>query len=353
MVSVSMGRALFKQSVQCIENRPAFLGRLAVLMQEGYTFHDGVVLLLPHHSKQYNELIEQVENDLMAGLGVTDILSRLGFSSTILLPIVIAEVDGRLPVALKGIAERMKQSEERKRKLRNLLLYPFILFSFLAIFLVVFRSYFLPNLEAMAVARNEEATGIVSMLPLLVSRLPDALIGCGVILIISVGIGAVFYRKMPPSRKISFIMSIPFIGSFFSKVITRDFSGEIGSLLQSGLPMQDALEVLVEQKVNPILSEVAMTIKGHVVYGENFDTAIELTDGLRKELCSYAKHGSDTGHLAKELQLFSENLHDMIEEELGKWLALLQPALFAILAICILAAYLALLLPVYSMFDNL
>ena len=35
--------------------------------------------------------------------------------------------------------------------------------------------------------------------------------------------------------------------------------------------------------------------------------------------------------MAKELLLFSENLHDMIEEELGKWLALLQPVLFAIL----------------------
>lgn len=117
--------------------------------------------------------------------------------------------------------------------------------------------------------------------------------------------------------------------------------------------MQDALEVLERQEVNPILSEVAMTIKGHVIYGENFDSAIRMTVGLRKELSAYAKHGSDTGHLAKELLLFSENLHNMIEGEMEKWLSLLQPLLFTILAICILAAYLALLLPVYSMFDNL
>lgn len=347
------GNPLFKRSVQTINNRPAFLARLSMLMQEGYTFHDGLVLLLPYHSKNYSELLDQTEKALKEGHGVTEILKMLGFSASFLLPVVIAEVDGKLVDALKGIAERMKQSGERKKKLRNVLLYPFVLFSFLALFLIVFRSYFLPNLQAMVIARNETASGFVSVLPVIVSRIPDMLVGGGVVLIVMTSIGIGIYRRLPPHRKIRYLMSIPFVGSLFSKWKTRDFSGEIGGLLQSGLSMQDALEVLVEQEVDPILSEIAKAIKDYVIYGEDFDVAIQLTDGLRNEMSAYAKHGSDTGHLAKELLLFSENLHDMVEEEMGKWLALLQPVLFSILAVCILAAYLALLLPVYSTFDNL
>ncbi|HEX5563979.1 MAG TPA: competence type IV pilus assembly protein ComGB, partial [Sporosarcina sp.] len=311
-------------------------------MLEGYTFHDGLVLLMPYHSKRYSELLEQAERDLKNGLGVTEILRTLGFSSNVLLPVIIAEVDGRLADALKGIAERMKQSEERKRKLRNLLLYPIMLFTFLAIFLFAFRTYFLPNLQAMAVAKNGTATGFASMLPLIVSRIPDVMIGLGFFLAISAGIGILIYRKLPSPGKIRFLLSIPFAGSLFSKLKTRDFSGEIGSLLQSGQSMQDALDVLIEQEVDPILREIAETIKSHVIYGENFDSAIHMTDGLRKELSAYAKHGSDTGHLGKELLLFSENLHGMIEEEMARWLSLLQPILFTILSIFILAAYLAL-----------
>ncbi len=342
----------FRRNGQKIDNRPAFLNRLSVLMNEGYTFHDGLVLLLPHHSRQYSELLNQAEMDLKAGLGVSDILRRLGFSSHFLLPIIIAEVNGRLSEALKGIAERMKRSEERKKRLRNLLLYPFVLFSFLALFLLLFRSYFLPNLQSMALTSEGEAAGFVSLLPLIVSRIPDVLIGICLFLICFVCFGTLIYRRLLPSGKIRFITSIPFVRSLFTKWKTRDFSSEMGSLLQSGLSMQDALEVLVEQKADPILSEIASGIKGEVIRGESFDAAIRLTAGLRSELSDYAKHGSDTGHLAKELLLFSENLHVMIEEELGKFLALLQPALFALLAICILAAYLALLLPVYSMFDT-
>ncbi len=349
---VKVGKSYLRRNRKKIDNHPVFLDRLSVLMQEGYTFHDGLVLLLPHHSKQYSEVLDQAEKDLKAGLGVTDILRRLGFSSSFLLPIIIAEVNGKLAVALKGIADRMKRSEERKKRLRNLLLYPLVLFSFLALFLVFFRRYFLPNLQAMAMVRNDGADGFVSLLPLIVSKIPDVLIGFCLTLICIVIVGTHIYRKLPPSSKIRFFTYIPIAGSTFSKWKTRDFSGEMGGLLQSGLSMQDALEVLVEQNADPILSEIATTIKGHVIHGESFDTAIRQTAVLRRELSDYAKHGADTGHLAKELLLFSENLHDMIEEELSKWIALLQPSLFAILAICILASYLALLLPVYSMFDN-
>lgn len=344
---------LIRRSVQAVENRPAFLGRLSVLLQEGYTFHDGLVLLLPYHSKHFSDLLERVEKDLKAGLGVTDILMNLGFPSHTLLPVFVAEVDGRLAEALKGIADRMRQSEERRKKLRNLLLYPITLFFFLTIFLFVFRTYFIPNLQAMTLARKGAENGFSSLLPLLVSRIPDAMIGCSIFLVCIVGSGLLIYRRLSTTRKIRFLMSLPIARSLFSKWMTREFAGELGSLLQSGLSMQDALEVLEKQKINPVLSEIAMSVKGHVIYGENFDSAIRLTHGLRDELSAYAKHGSDSGYLAKELLLFSENLHELIEEDMGKCLALLQPVLFTILAFCILAAYLALLLPVYSMFDNL
>ncbi|MDN4609028.1 competence type IV pilus assembly protein ComGB [Sporosarcina highlanderae] len=335
-----------------IENRPAFLERLSILLQEGYTFYECLVLLLPHHTKDYFELLELIEKDLKNGQGVPTILERLGFSSSVLLPVVVSEVDGQLVEALKGIAERLKKTAERQKKLRALLLYPIVLFFFMAILLLAYRNYFLPNLQALSVSRNEDAAGVIEMLPYIVSKIPDVLIGSVILVsIVAVG-GSLFYRKQLPSAKIRFLLALPVVCRFFSKLKTRDFAGEIGSLLYSGLSMQDALEVLVEQKVDPIMSEVASTIKKHVVYGESFEQAIHMTQGLLDELGAYAKHGSDTGHLAKELMIYSEKLDEMIEEELGKWLAMLQPILFTLLAICILSAYLALLLPVYGMFDK-
>ncbi|MBD7983163.1 type II secretion system F family protein [Sporosarcina sp. Sa2YVA2] len=339
--------------VERIINRPAFLGRLAMLLKEGYTFHDGLILLLPYHSKNYVELLEQIETDLKAGDGVVDILMNLGFSSNNLLPIIISEVDGRLAEALEGVAERLKKAGERSKKLRNILLYPIVLFSFMAVLLVLFRNYFLPNLQALAITRNDTSTGFVSILPIIVSKIPDLMIIVGIIVLIGVAIVSIVYRKLSPSKRIRFFLRIPIAGDFFVKMKTSDFASELGSLLHSGLSMQDALDVLTNQQVDKIMMEIATTIKKHVIYGENLDQAILLTDGLSNELSSYALHGANAGHLPKELMIYSENLRERIEEDLSKWLSSLQPVLFTILAICILAAYLALLLPIYNMFDSI
>ena len=105
---------LFNQSSNKKLTKPAeFLERLSVLLQEGYTFHEGLILILPYHTKEYEERLEQVEMDLKMGYGVSHILKGLGFGKSIMLPIVIAEVDGNLIRALKEVANVVNRKVEK------------------------------------------------------------------------------------------------------------------------------------------------------------------------------------------------------------------------------------------------
>ena len=113
-------------------------------------------------------------------------------------------------------------------------------------------------------------------------------------------------------------MSIPVAGTFFSIVKTRDFSSEIGGLLQSGLSMQNALDVLIDQNLDAVLSEIAKNVKEQVVFGDSFHTAIGRTEGLTEQLSAFAKHGEDSGYLPKELHIYSEHLSETIDEKLSE-----------------------------------
>ncbi|CAM3122804.1 competence type IV pilus assembly protein ComGB [Filibacter tadaridae] len=335
-----------------LDNRPAFLERLSVLLMEGYTFNDGLNLLLPYHCKEYTDVLTLIDNDFKEGQDVTHILKRLGFTTSALLPVAIAEMDGRLAHALRGMAERLKSAEEKKKKFKNLLAYPAVLFVFIAALLFAFRKFFLPNMEALALSRQGQSNGFVSSLPQIVSKIPDVIVGVILIMLLITTGCYVAFRKMEPAKKIRFLLSLPIIGVFFSEYKTRVFSGELGSLLHSGLSMQDALDILNNQELDPILGEMAKNVRELVVYGEPFHMAVQMTDGLLAQMSAFAKHGADSGYLPKELTLYSEQLDETIDRQLSKGLALLQPILFSLIAICILAAYLALLLPVYGMMDN-
>lgn len=346
-------RNFFERRSSSLQNQYVFLERLAELIQEGYTFNEGVTLLLPHHIKMFKPVLMKVENDLKSGYGVTPILRRLGFSTQSLLPVAIAEVDGQIVRALKGMADRLKKKEEKQKKLKKLLIYPSILFIFISILLLAFRAFFLPHMEMLTASRLDHATGFAKILPILVTKIPDFSIVVTIIVVGIVIIGKYVYKNFKPARKIQTLLTIPILRSIFLMRITRDFSGELGSLLNSGLSIQNALTVLVNQQMDEVLSEVAANVKEQVVFGEPFYIATKLTVGLTEQLSAFAKHGEDSGHLAKELLIYSRHLDQAIDERLTQGLAIIQPLLFGIVAVCILAAYLALLLPVYGLMDSL
>lgn len=342
----------FKKSSPLL-NKPVFLARLAQLLREGYSFPDALNLILPHHTKDYQSLLAAIDEDFRKGLGIHEILSRLHFSPHILLPISIAENNGQLPEVLEGAANRLKKNEAIEKRMKNLLSYPIVLFLFVSSLLVAYRKFLLPNMNALATSRTSIDKGLSAYLPVIVSRIPDFIFGIGLVLTIVIVICVVIYKKRPPSRKIEFVGKMPIISEFFYMRKTQIFTGEIGSLLQSGISMQDALDVLMKQEIDPVLGEIAKVIQEHVIYGEPFHEAIRLTSGLTKECSDFAEHGAASGHLAKELLIYSDHLEETIHMKLGKGLSLLQPLLFSVIAICILAAYIALLLPVYGMLDQI
>lgn len=333
-------------------NKATFLARLSVLLNEGYTFYDAIYLLLPHHLKEYEEMMDEIEADFRDGLSVTDILGRLGYSKTVLLPIVIAEIDGSLAESLAVLASRLEKTELAKKKVRALLAYPAVLFIFMTILLIVFRNFFLPNLENLVQTRQSNDANFLTIFPNLVAKLPDFILVIAFLVMI-IGVSGLFiYRKMSAMQRVFYISKVPVIGKMFSVSKTRLFSNEIGSLLGSGFSLQDSLSVLMEQELDIVLKEMATTIKEQVIYGEPFHMAVHMTDGLTKQLASFVEHGENSGHLAKELLIYSEHLDDEMSRYMERGIALIQPLLFSLVALCILAAYLALILPVYGMLDH-
>lgn len=342
----------FADAQKKLQKPAEFLAKLAVLLKEGYTFHEGIILLLPYHTKQYDELLERIEMELKLGYGVSHVLQLIGFQKSILLPVAIAEVDGNLIRALEEVAGRVKRIADKKKQLRKLMMYPAVLFSFLLLLLVAFKQFFLPNFQMLTIMRTEQQTGFASVLPKIVSMIPDTVLLLLIISLLTYFVLRLWMKRLGAEEKLLFYLKIPLAGNMYRDMKTADFASELGSLLLSGLPLQSALDVLVKQTEDPILSVISNKLSAFVIFGEPLHEAVRLTDGLSPQLADFVKHGADTGYLSKELVIYSEHTAELLDEKLNQWIFILQPALFGMLAVCILLAYLSILLPVYQMIDN-
>ncbi|MEG0260319.1 MAG: competence type IV pilus assembly protein ComGB [Lysinibacillus sp.] len=349
--SEKIQQSLSKKKKWKIRGEAAFFNRLSVLMQEGYTFSDSILILLPHHVEAVEDVQRLVDEQFRQGKGVTGVLEALNLSRSYLVSITIAENDGHMIEALKGVAKQIAFAEMMKKKLHKLLLYPATLIGFLLILFFAFRTIFFPNIEQMVSSRGGGDGESSLALSNFLLHVPDMILGSSLLLI---GLGVIFRvytQRMPTPHRFSLYMKIPFLKTYVKLSITKQFAKYLGSLLQSGFSLQASLQILQEQDLQPFVQLFAQRVKARVVYGDTLANAIVIMDVWQKDFKTFIDHGEKSGYLGKELTLYSELLDEKSEQLLQRLLSFVQPTFFVVIALCIVAAYLSLLLPIYNMID--
>lgn len=328
-----------------------FMNRLSSLLAEGYTFYASLTMLLPHHVKSGKEAQDHLGAQLKNGEGVTSILLALGIPRSYLLSVQMAESHGKLHQALQVLHTHIAMVDRAKANLKKVVMYPIFLFLMLAGLFVAFRTYFLPNMKTLASSRQSEASSETMNWTGLLLHLPDILLAiCIVILFVSL----VFrwrIKRLRMSHQIKVLQKTPILSKWMKLMLTKNFAQELGTLLASGLSLQHALNSLRQQNFQPYIQVITENVYNSVATGESLKQAAMLSGNFTDDFPTYISHGETSGHLDRELLIYSELLNEQIEATLTRGLAFVQPVLFGILAICILAAYLSILLPVYGMID--
>ena len=99
-------------------------------MQEGYLFPQAISMLLPHHIEAHEDIQLQIDEKLRQGVGVAEIFEILQLGNHYLMAIKVAENNGHMIEAFKGVAKQITVSEKTKKKLIKLLIYPVTLMIF-------------------------------------------------------------------------------------------------------------------------------------------------------------------------------------------------------------------------------
>lgn len=329
----------------------SFLSRLSDLLKEGYTFHESVTMLLPFHVRDSETVSKSITDVQRNGLSAVDVFKLLGFPNRLLLPLNLASVHGQLQQTIAVLSVNTLFFEGAKKRLNTLLMYPIFLFMVLFLLFSLFRVYFLPNMESLIGTRaNESSDNSLAWTGYLL-QMPNIFIVSVVICSLLFILAYILLKNLPIEKRLLFYLKLPFLRSWYRLLLTRVFAREIGGLLESGMSLQQSFEALISQKEHQGLQYIAEQMKDKVVYGESFSQAVFLLDSFTTELFHFVVHGENSGYLGRELSLYSEFLSQEIETKLSRYISIVQPTLFLILAVFIIGAYLAILLPIYNMIN--
>ncbi|RXH53282.1 competence protein ComG [Kurthia gibsonii] len=339
-----------KKAILLRRDQPKFLAKLSTLLQEGYSLNDSLRMLIPHHLAHINQIEERIHMSLLEGKGLCDILRMIGISEQYIISLYVAEQSGTTVNALQMIAQMMNKEAGNKEQVLKLVSYPLFLFVFLVVLFICFRTFFLPNMETMML-QKQQTNQIQLTISKILLHLPDYLIGFVIVIVITIFLFLRYTKQKKTGEKLLLYFKIPIVNQVLRLQLTKQIAFELGSLLEAGFTLQASLHLLANQSHQKMIAYIAQDLLNEIAQGESLSVAISLNPYVHKEFYAFVVHGEQGGNLGKELQILNEFMNERMGERVEQVLKFMQPILFGIIAICILGAYISIMLPMYKMID--
>lgn len=266
------------------------------------------------------------------------------------------EVGGVLDKVLLSLAEFMEKVQKIKNKVKGAMVYPIVVLSlaviilaFLMIFIIPkFQKIFedimqgqpLPWLTRQVVAFSEN---FVTIGPILV----------GVVILIVIALK--FVKK---TTKGAYVLDwiklhMPLFGSLFMKGSIGRFTRTLGELMDSGVPVLQALTIVGETSGNAVVETAVHEVHDAVKEGENIAPTMESTKIFPPMVISMVEVGEETGELPSMLKRIADNYDDEVDNAVAGLTSIIEPLLIVMLALIVGVIVIALFLPLIGIIEGL
>ncbi|MBL8182383.1 MAG: type II secretion system F family protein [Blastocatellia bacterium] len=173
--------------------------------------------------------------------------------------------------------------------------------------------------------------------------------------LIASGVGISYYYKTPKGRwQIdALLLKMPIIGSILRKVAVARFSRILSTLLASGVPILQSLDITAKTAGNVIIEDAILKVRAGVERGENFVDPLKATDVFPHMVSQMVGVGEQTGALDAMLGKIADFYEEEVDTAIADLLGLMEPVLIAFLGITIGSIVISMYLPLFTLIGKM
>jgi len=173
--------------------------------------------------------------------------------------------------------------------------------------------------------------------------------------LVASAVGISYYYKTPKGRWMidSLMLKAPIIGSILRKVAVARFARILSTLLSSGVPILQSLDITARTAGNVVIEDAILKVRAGVERGENFVDPLKATDVFPHMVGQMIGVGEQTGALDAMLGKIADFYEDEVDSAIADLLALIEPCLIAFLGVTIGSIVISMYLPLFSLIGKL
>lgn len=298
----------------------------------------------------------QVAEDVEGGSSLSEAFSKHPrvFDSLYVNMVRAGEAGGVLDTILTRLALFKEKSERLKKKIIGAFIYPVAILTFALLMLVGILLFIIPRFKEIFAGLRVELPSITLALLSI-----SSFFRIHWYMVFGIPVLAYFiYRLVYQSaRGRSFIdkakLSIPIFGAIFKKTLVARFSRTLGTLISSGVPILESLDIVKASLGNRVMEGCVDAIYQHVREGESIATPLGESRVFDDIVVNMIDVGEKTGELDKMLAKIADGYEYDVDVRISSLTSILEPILIVLMAVIIGFIVLALFLPLVKLLETI
>lgn len=329
-----------------------FYSELGVLSSSGIDLSSALEIIIEdEQSESLKAIFKRIHEDVIAGSGFSEALYKTGqFSDYEYYSIKVGEESGRLMEVLAELASFYELRVQQKRQITGALSYP-ILVTFVAIGAVIFMlNVVVPMFEGVFQRFGGElpllTRKVLELSHWMKTHLVTGLIFFPILVILFIYIKRFYWFRRYSSL---FLLRIPFIGRFLSKLMHARFCHSTALLTTAQVPLLDALEMVKKMIIFLPFQEAITNVQKYIEKGKHMYEGMENQKIFDHRLVSLTKVGEEVNSIGPLYsKLYSQYTAEVkyMTSVLGN---MLEPVMILIVGLLVMVILIAMYLPLFQL----
>jgi len=307
-------------------------------------------------NKAFTEILRGVRKTVEGGATLANALREYpkAFDDLFTNMVEAGEAGGILDGVLQRLSIHIEKAVKLRRAVKSALIYPSVVV-FIAAGVITLLLWKVVPIFATLFAGLEVALPLPTRI---VIALSDAVAAFGLPVIIFLGLagyGLKLFYGTPQGRMMidRIILRLPLVGNLMRKISVGMFTRTLGTLISSGVPMLEAMEITARTSGNAVVEKAVLQVRRAIETGRTIVDPLRETGVFPNLVVQMIGVGEQTGALDAMLQKIADFYEDEVDVAVGDLLTAMEPLIILFLGVVVGGVVISMYLPLFSLIGKL
>jgi type IV pilus assembly protein PilC len=310
------------------------------------------ILASQQDNKTFKDILYKVKESVESGSTFADALGKhpKAFDDLFVNLVAAGEVGGILDTILTRLAAYIEKAMKLKKKVKGAMVYPTTIMAIAVIVVGVILVFVIPTFAKMFADFGGELP-----LPTRIVIAMSAFLKRYILVMIGLAFGAKwafskYYATLKGRRQMDQLaLRAPIVGPLVRKVAVAKFTRTLGTMISSGVPIMDGLEIVAKTAGNKIIEEAIYKVRQAISEGKTMAEPLAASGVFPPMVVQMISVGEATGAMDTMLSKVADFYDDEVDDAVGALTSMMEPLLMVFLGTVVGGMVIAMYLPIFKL----